>query len=66
VVTPPDGWVVDQKAAKTNNVQMLVPKGKTGFLRFAFDNPKPQQTYEVGSFRVDSDRDRRTNSSSPW
>ncbi len=29
VLTPPDGWVVDQDATAKNNVQMLVPKGKT-------------------------------------
>jgi len=28
VLTPPDGWVVDEAATKQNRVQMLVPKGK--------------------------------------
>jgi hypothetical protein len=29
VLTPPDGWVIDQAATKKNKVQMLVPKGTT-------------------------------------
>jgi hypothetical protein len=29
VLTPPDGWVVDQEATKKNKVQIMVPKGKT-------------------------------------
>ncbi len=29
VLTPPDGWVLDKDATASNNVQMLVPKGKT-------------------------------------
>jgi hypothetical protein len=29
VLTPPDGWVIDEAATKENKVQMLVPKGKT-------------------------------------
>ena len=29
VLTPPDGWVLDKEATAKNNVQMLVPKGKT-------------------------------------
>lgn len=29
IMTPPDGWVVDTEASQENNVQMLVPKGKT-------------------------------------
>jgi hypothetical protein len=28
VLTPPDGWVVDQEATKKNKVQIMVPKGK--------------------------------------
>lgn len=28
-MTPPDGWVLDLQATKENNVQMMVPKGKT-------------------------------------
>lgn len=29
VMTPPDGWVLDAQATKENNVQIMVPKGKT-------------------------------------
>jgi hypothetical protein len=29
VLTPPDGWVVDEEATNKNKVQILVPKGKT-------------------------------------
>jgi hypothetical protein len=29
VLTPPDGWVLDQEATKKNKVQIMVPKGKT-------------------------------------
>ena len=29
VMTPPDGWVLDVEATKENDVQMMVPKGKT-------------------------------------
>ncbi len=29
VLTPPEGWVVDQDATKKNKVQIMVPKGKT-------------------------------------
>ena len=29
VLTPPDGWVIDQDATKENKVQIMVPKGKT-------------------------------------
>lgn len=29
VMTPPDGWVLDPEATKENNVQIMVPKGKT-------------------------------------
>jgi hypothetical protein len=29
VMTPPDGWVLDAEATKENDVQMLVPRGKT-------------------------------------
>lgn len=29
VLTPPDGWALDEDATAKNNVQMLVPKGKT-------------------------------------
>ena len=29
VLTPPDGWVLDKDATAHNNVQILVPKGKT-------------------------------------
>ena len=29
VLTPPDGWAVDQDATKKNKVQIMVPKGKT-------------------------------------
>ncbi len=29
VMTPPDGWVLDVPATKENNVQIMVPKGKT-------------------------------------
>ena len=28
VLTPPDGWAVDQDATKKNKVQIMVPKGK--------------------------------------
>jgi hypothetical protein len=35
IMTPPDGWVLDEKATAKNNVQMLVPKGKT------FGNAEP-------------------------
>ena len=28
VLTPPDGWTIDQDATKKNNVQIMVPKGK--------------------------------------
>lgn len=28
VLTPPDGWVIDQVATKKNKVQIMVPKGK--------------------------------------
>jgi hypothetical protein len=28
VLTPPDGWVVDEKASKENHFQIMVPKGK--------------------------------------
>jgi hypothetical protein len=28
LLTPPDGWVLDQQATKENNVQIIVPKGK--------------------------------------
>ena len=28
VLTPPDGWAVDQDATKKNRVQIMVPKGK--------------------------------------
>lgn len=28
VLTPPDGWVLDQQASSENNVQIIVPKGK--------------------------------------
>lgn len=29
VMTPPDGWVLDVQATKENDVQIVVPKGKT-------------------------------------
>jgi hypothetical protein len=29
VVTPPDGWVLDQKASSENKVQIMVPKGES-------------------------------------
>jgi len=29
IMTPPDGWVLDAQATRENNVQMMVPKGKT-------------------------------------
>ena len=29
VLTPPDGWVVDEEATRNNKVQVMVPKGKT-------------------------------------
>jgi hypothetical protein len=29
VLTPPDGWVVDDKATNENKVQILVPKGQS-------------------------------------
>ena len=29
VLTPPEGWAVDQDATKKNKVQIMVPKGKT-------------------------------------
>jgi hypothetical protein len=29
VLTPPEGWTVDQAATKKNRVQIMVPKGKT-------------------------------------
>lgn len=29
VMTPPDGWVLDAQATEKNDVQMMVPKGKT-------------------------------------
>ena len=29
VMTPPDGWVLDVPATKENDVQIMVPKGKT-------------------------------------
>jgi len=29
IMTPPDGWVLDEDATAKNKVQMLVPKGKT-------------------------------------
>jgi hypothetical protein len=29
VLTPPDGWELDAQATKENNVQIIVPKGKT-------------------------------------
>ena len=29
VLTPPDGWVIDQIATNKNKVQIMVPKGKT-------------------------------------
>ncbi len=28
-LTPPDGWVIDEGATKKNDVQIIVPKGKT-------------------------------------
>jgi hypothetical protein len=28
VLTPPEGWVVDQDASKKNKVQIMVPKGR--------------------------------------
>jgi len=29
VLTPPDGWIIDEAATKKNDVQIIVPKGKT-------------------------------------
>ena len=29
IMTPPDGWVLDEDATAKNKVQMIVPKGKT-------------------------------------
>src|SRR5690349_1765776 len=29
VLTPPDGWVVDEKASNDNRVQIMVPKGQS-------------------------------------
>jgi hypothetical protein len=29
VVTPPDGWVLDQKASSENKVQIMVPRGES-------------------------------------
>ncbi|HEX3709971.1 MAG TPA: hypothetical protein VHV56_08790 [Pseudolabrys sp.] len=28
VLTPPDGWVIDEEATRANRVQVIVPKGK--------------------------------------
>lgn len=41
VMTPPDGWVLDVQATRENNVQMLVPKGKT------FTNAEPLMYVQV-------------------
>lgn len=29
VMTPPDGWVLDEEATRANDIQIMVPKGKT-------------------------------------
>ncbi len=41
LMTPPDGWMLDVEATKENNVQMMVPKGKT------FANAEPLMYVQV-------------------
>ena len=53
VLTPPDGWVVDDKATNENKVEILVPKGQS----FASAEPliyvqKSQLSRHFGKFRL--------------
>jgi hypothetical protein len=41
IMTPPDGWVIDGPATKENDVQIMVPKGKT------FANAEPLMYVQV-------------------
>jgi len=53
-------WLAAVSGAKISELPAVErANGKPGFLRFGYANPsKAQQAYEVGSFGVDSDKDR--------
>ncbi len=52
-------WQAAVKDAKVSELPTVErANGKPGYLRFAFENPsKAQQSYEIGAFGIDSDKD---------
>ena len=50
VLTPPDGWVVDDKATNENKVQILVPKGQSFDPIFERARQKFVSIYDDGWF----------------